>query len=348
MSRLVAFSFLVLIWELSLSQTTVTIDVDPIGDDALEVGCSLREAISLANAGLTEGLDCSSVLTGTGFPLSYEFNLPEMRYQLLGDAASGEAGGDLDVDAEISFQGAGSNRTVIEGNELDRVLHLTTFNSSVTLRDLQITGGAVRGDNNGGGILVEGGALDVERVVFSDNQAIGEIGQTAADGGGIASVGGRLRIGPATVFEDNRATGLGGAVFSDNVMTVDGAVFERNSASDGGAVFALTRGAIVTIENCLVRGNTALSFGGGMRLQGEIAGVVAVEKCSIVENSAFSGGGIFGAGVDLANSTIAANQAERTAGGIRLNQSRLTGVTIAGNVAQLGVGGCPWNLGLSY
>ena len=41
---------------LSVAQTLRTIPVDPIADDSPELGCSLREAIDLANAGLLSAI----------------------------------------------------------------------------------------------------------------------------------------------------------------------------------------------------------------------------------------------------------------------------------------------------
>ncbi|MEM1088772.1 MAG: right-handed parallel beta-helix repeat-containing protein [Pseudomonadota bacterium] len=333
----------VLLVQVCTAQTTVTIDVDPIGDGGLEPGCSLREAISLANSGLMEGFDCTSTQAGMGQPVSYEIILPEMRYTLLGDASSGTAGGDLDVDSVIVLRGAGSGLTVIEGSGQDRVFHLTSANASLTLRDLEITGGAILGAGTGAGIKVDAGVLDLERVTLRNNRAIGEVGRPS-DGGAIANQNGSVRIGPASLLLENRATRSGGAIYSLGPLTIDGATLERNTATRGGAVYA--SGPNVNIENCVVRGNSAVTRGGGLSFRGDSLSVAVVKNCTIVNNSADEGGGIRGSYLDLANSTVAFNRAlsedERPlsrGGGLLLWQSRLTNVTVFANSAEFEGGG---------
>lgn len=306
--------------------------MDPIGDDPQESGCSLRDAVSVANAAIAEGLGCTYAQAGSGQPASYVITLPAMRYQLLGDSDAGETGGDIDIQATVTILGAGQTLTVIEGNGQDRVLHVTSSNASLTLRDLEITGGIASFSRNGGGILVERGDLDLERVLVRGNSSEGSFG----DGGGISNQEGRLRIGQGSLLTENTATRAGGGVYSIGEMALEGAELRANSALFGGGMNA--QGPGITLSDCLVIENSADSSGGGLALQGDGAGVAAVENCSIVHNSAYRGGGVTASLLDLANSTISGNIASERAGA-SLTGSRLTNVTIVGNRATSRVGG---------
>ena len=75
-----------------------TIHVDPINDNEPGAGCTLREAIHVANAGLGAGAapnGCAVSESGSGFPVAYNIALPSYVYTL-----GGLAGEDGNVSEE--------------------------------------------------------------------------------------------------------------------------------------------------------------------------------------------------------------------------------------------------------
>lgn len=122
--------------------------------------------------------------------------------------------------------------------------------------------------NQGGGVCLSGGTPAADFAMDS-----GEIsGNSAINGGGIAT------------------TGVGS-------FEITGGKIARNNASgDGGGVyisFAFTRDADKNIAHCDIDGNTAGSYGGGVFIQGN--SFISVELCgnSIRRNSAMDGGGVY-------------------------------------------------------
>ena len=104
--------------------TTRTIDVDNIADDDPGGGCTLREAIDVANAGLGAGPapnGCTVTESGAGTPFTYELNLPSYTYTLTGAAGDdGNTSGDLDIVASMTINGAGAGSTIIDGGGIDQ------------------------------------------------------------------------------------------------------------------------------------------------------------------------------------------------------------------------------------
>ena len=174
-------------------------------------GCSLREAIQAANTDAAFG-GCPA---GSGADV---IGLPAGTYRLTRPGAKDDsnASGDLDLDSDITINGAGQATTIVDGDELDRVLHV--LGHVVSLNDLTITGGkapdgatgedgknpGANGDDgsdghHGGGILNQG-TLTLTRCTVSDNRAgdggsggDGETGLAGADptvAGGVGGDGG--------------------------------------------------------------------------------------------------------------------------------------------------------------
>ena len=104
--------------------------------------------------------------------------LPAGDFTLTIPAASGDgnANGDLDIDANVSIQGRGATQTIIDGNNLDRVIDVQGGNVSIT--GVTIQHGRVTGD--GGGILNDGGRLSLNSVVVANNVAVGTVGSAGS------------------------------------------------------------------------------------------------------------------------------------------------------------------------
>ena len=141
--------------------------------------------------------------------------------------------------------------------------------------------------------------------------------------------------------------GDGGAVYSEENLTLNNDTFTANSAMQGGALF--NNNGTMTLNGNLVSGNTATGFGGGI----DNVGTLIMFGNTITGNaSASNGGGLlnYAGSVLSTNDTIVGNTAVSSAGGIANNSnSTVTTVndTIAGNSTSGNgsVGGGIQNLG---
>src|SRR5262249_37845730 len=136
------------------------------------------------------------------------------------------ASGDLDVTTNLTIKGAGSKSTVIDGNNLDRVIEI--FRGATTISGATIRNGLA---TLGGGILNNGGSVKLSKVAVVNNRAVGADGADGTPG----AAGGQI--------------GLRGGKGADGTPAMGGAIF--NAA---GSLF---------ISNSTVSGNAALGGNGG-------------------------------------------------------------------------------------
>ena len=169
--------------------------------------CSLRGAISKANADTAN---------------TYTIQVPTGNYilTLSGASEDGNATGDLDILCNLTISGAGADLSIIDGNQLDRVLHIQGV-VTVEISGIQITGGMTGssvygGSEDGGGIYIQGSLYADDPIVTLAGMAIvnNATGSdlpdgSAGDGGGIYSVIDALTLTNSTV--SNNAAGFGAA-----------------------------------------------------------------------------------------------------------------------------------------
>jgi hypothetical protein len=309
--------------------TTRTIDVDNVKDSTPGNGCTLREAIDLANAGSGAGTyanQCIVTEKGLGGPYTYVINVPSYTYTLTG--ASGEddnASGDLDIEANVTIIGEGAIKTAVDGDGNDRVFHIdpggddgsfTVQIGDVTIRDGNAgsAGGgiAVAGDNdtlylshtivyanasahNGGGIYNAGTLNITTSDVYSNTSSA-----TAAYGGGGIYSDGTLNVTDSDVYS-NTLTGsiiYGGGIYNAGTLTITGGSLSGNEArNDGGG--GLANGGTASLTGVTIADNIAPDldgdddgYGGGI----DNWGVITVTSCTLSGNEADdSGGGIYNA-----------------------------------------------------
>ena len=306
---------------------------------------SLRAAIQEANA--LPGHDIIVVPSGT---------FTTTRVGLNDDAA---IFGDLDITSEITIRGAGAGLTILDGNDLDRVLDVTatgTLNlSQVTVRngtavnsgglqnrgtlnisDAIIEDNVVSGATNsvGGGIGNTLGTLTLDNVIVRGNTA-------SINGGGLYNSSGTVTISNST-FENNSASGDGGglSVFNGSLSFVDGTISNNVAGVDGGGLSV--ENAAVTVSGSTINNNTATEDGGGINSFG--AANVQVSTSSLTANVAGSfGGGIrsFNATFGLSSSSVTANSAGQAGGGFENDRgiAEIAGVLFQGNTAATNGGG---------
>jgi hypothetical protein len=214
--------------------------------------CTLRAAVQEANA--LPGFDTIKVPGGT-YPLT-----------LLGPGEDAAATGDLDVRSEVGIYGDGPRRTVVDGQQSDRIFDLN--DSSVSLSGLGIRNGVA---TLGAGIRARWSKLNVRWSALSNNAAP-TAGVwpliTLGSGGGIYATDTRLALAGVSLF-GNRAAELGGAIYlgssaatpPSSSASLDNVTASGNSARRGGGLFAHT--VPTTLRNDTVAGNSS-ALGGGI------------------------------------------------------------------------------------
>jgi CSLREA domain-containing protein len=196
---------------------TVTKTADTL-DGACDADCSLREAVGAANA--RAGLDFIRVGPGT-------YGLTRV-----GPPEGGNASGDLDVRDDLVILGAGADRTVLDGNGIDRVLE-GVFGEA----DLEVRGVTVRNGRT--------------------SEPQGPYGSLDGTGGGIRAEGALTLVGCHVT--GNRSVSFGGGAEAVVLIARD-STFSDNEAQIGGGVSSFFA---VELTNVTLSGNRALNLGGG-------------------------------------------------------------------------------------
>jgi uncharacterized repeat protein (TIGR01451 family)/CSLREA domain-containing protein len=307
--------------------TTRIIDVDNVDDDKPGDGCTLREAIDLANSGAgagehPNGCIITESVGSPSTPIVYEINLPSYTYTLSGAAGNNDnSSGDLDISANVIINGA---QATISGGGIDRVFHIDPTGIggvTVSISSLVIQEGYVAFGNNGGGIYNNSGTLYIADSTLSGNYA-------GILGGGIYNQGGTVYIADSTL-SGNQADVLGGGIYNKGILDITGSTILNNTSTEGGGirVFASIGGnATATLSNSAVISNTAGDSGGGgieVWASPDSTVTVTLDNSTISHNhSDGDGGGIrvwaneSTATVTLDNSTISGNDAGGDGGGI--------------------------------
>ncbi len=329
---------------------TVTKTADT-ADGTCDVDCSLREAIIAANAAL--GPDIINVPIGT-----YTLTIPSE------DEENAAVTGDLDITDDLTIVGAGAANTIIDGDSLDRVLHIIS-SISVEITDVTIQNGATHSGRSGAGIFNEGGMVMLTNSTVSSNQIAEDFGGGifndsgsviltnstisnnnghVARGVGIYNFGGIVELIDSTVSNNTfTAASWGGGIFNDGgtVNLINSTVSGNNVEKDGGGIFN-DDGTVTLTNNSIISNNNADVSGGGIK--NDNGGTIELTDTTISDNSAGNdGGGIDNLGtVQLTNSLISSNSAGHDGGGIdNFTGSAVTLInsTVSDNSADNGGGG---------
>ncbi len=235
---------------------TVTRLDDPSPDNCLPADCSLREAVIAANTdAMTDTI--TFALDGT------------IELSIAPSGANDASTGDLNITESLVLVGRGAFDTVIDGNQLDRVIQVLILCESgcpgLTMSDLTVTGGQVTG--NGGGIAV-GRNSNLNRVILRNNQA----------------------------------SNYGGGVYGTDYTITNSAVISNSAAYGGGIA---VRSGYVIVDNATISGNSAGANGGGIATIGEpkilLGASARIENSTIVFNSSNAGPAGAGIGSHLMN-----------------------------------------------
>jgi len=257
--------------------------------------CTLRAAVFEANriagAGTTIVLPAGTYLFTRG--LTGGVNENEGDLNLLNPASGNPV---------IALSGAGAATTIIDANQLDRVLRVAPSRTA-TISGISLRNGHALTDVNVGGGILNQGTLTVSLSVVS--------GSTAAE--------------------------IGGGILNSGYLVLDRCTLSGNVASNGAGLF--NSFGTVHIIRSTISGNLANTLGGGILNNGVM--FVTSSTVSGNRSNAFAGGIMNGASMTavVLNSTIAFNEANAdadpsggTGGGIYNNGTfNLHNSVVAGN-----------------
>jgi CSLREA domain-containing protein len=266
---------------------TRIIQVAAVDDDEASSGCTLREAIDLANAGAAGGTHANGctvkeTVVGPYIPILYALSLPAYRYTLTG--AYGEdanASGDLDIAASVFLNGAGPDKTVISGGSIDRVFDIDPDGAGdfvVTFNRLTIAQGGVAGW--GGGILSDDDTVSITRCSLSENRSGGLVG-----GGAVYNASGTLILNRTTVSDNS--SDFGGGICNGGDLTLANSTVSGNEATFGGGGLH-NAGGTASLSNVTITDNLADRYGDGSGDGGGIyrnGGTVTIKNTLVAGNS---------------------------------------------------------------
>lgn len=308
----------------SAATFTVTKTADTLDGSCTPADCSLREALTAANA--AGDLDDVIVPAGT-YPLT------------LADPGDDVSGGDLDVTGPLRLLGAGARTTVLQAGGADRVLEIDSdidvevsgvtitggggvtqgggvfSGGRLTLRDAAVTGNAASAagsttSRQGGGVFVNDHAR-LERVLIAGNTLTSKAGDTFAPQGGGLFVNDDSTLENVTITGntiDGSAGGSsgpqGGGLFVNDAVTMGGITVANNTAVDadsqGGGIFYNDD---TTVHGVIVAGNR----GGGVPDECYTNDIVVSDGTNLATNAADCG---FSAGGDLSADPLLAPLAD--------------------------------------
>jgi CSLREA domain-containing protein len=322
-------------------------DIDTTGDDFTTNGnCTLREAIEAANT--DTAVDLCAAGSGADTVL-----VPAGIYTLTIAPATPftNSTGSLDVTEALTIEGAGAGQTTINGNGIDRALHVHSGAGTVVISGVTVYNGNSTAE--GGGIRSEHADLILINTVVVSSAS-------GNAGGGVCVVGGSLAMEGGRVVSNTAGNGGGGLyVYAADVLLA-GVEVSANSATGasgrGGGLRVVggTVGASVTLSGARVLTNTADVKGGGVYLDGANTAFTLTGGSAVANNRAYGtgstdgGGGVYVAGAStlLEDGRVFSNTAHRGGGAfLQAGSVLLDGGVIAGNVAGSRGGGLYVNSG---
>jgi hypothetical protein len=207
--------------------------------------CSLRAAITRANT------DTSN---------SYKIHVPVGIYTLTrhGAAEYDNSTGDLNIRNVTDLIGAGPDKTIIDGDQYDRVMSIQLPSGTFTMHGMTIQNGYVTGAG-GAGVSVNSDSF-IYDVIVKDNYAPGQAG------GGILAYTAAILWLSNSLVSDNYAD-FGGGIQATEVVHLQNVTLSDNHAYQrGGGLMTSASGS--TIANSTLSNNSADISGGSVYLGG--------------------------------------------------------------------------------
>lgn len=211
------------------------------------------------------------------------------------NAAAGTFKENLVINKRLTLNGAGSDKTIVDGQDKDSTINVGTSSTSNLISNVAVINGKAA---LGAGIFNRG-TLELRNVEIYGNDA--------AYGGGIINGNtGALTLVNANIH-NNVATGMGGGVYNDGgTITLTSGSITYNAAEDGGG---FCNGGRLYLNGGSIAYNTASNRGGGI---GNWATLI-LAGTTITDNTATNaGGGIYkesGSSVTLNSGSVTRNKA---------------------------------------
>jgi phage baseplate assembly protein gpV len=257
---------------------------DPVPGTCLATDCSLREATIAASA----VNDSDRILLSAG------------RYELSRTGIDEDAGltGDLDVRGDVEILGASATMTVIDANDIDRVLDFAVFGGSGSprLEDVSLTGGEVSAGGSSAISMATGTELTIERCEIHGND-------NGGNSGGVVG----FNVGSVLILRDSTLRdNIGGGV---NVVQGEVQIFNSTFSNNDGSELQMT-GATGYCNHCSFRDtipNASAEVYVGSNSDLQLANTVVIGECLVTTGGSITsfGGNLEspGTGCDLDQAT---------------------------------------------
>ncbi|MCK4653806.1 MAG: right-handed parallel beta-helix repeat-containing protein, partial [Candidatus Cloacimonetes bacterium] len=178
----------------------------------------------------------------------------------------------------ISIVGENSETTVLNGENLTRLIISVFPNNNFSLQGVTITNG-IADYANGGGIRCVNSDLTITEVVIENNHA--------THGGGIYFYCGTLTLSNISVTNNsasNRISGSGGGIYCNGTVNFTNVLINENYAfGSGGGIWCTGSNDEQFFSNISVIGNTVDWYGGGIAFNNcepELSSITVTENCS--------------------------------------------------------------------
>jgi len=217
----------------------------------------------------------------------------------------------------------GATSTILDGAETDTVVTVSS-RSTVLMSGLTLQGGA---EVDGAGLHVDSATVHIEDTVFTDNIA-------TALGGAVYALDSNLTLTSTTIDLNEAASGAG--IYIDggdaDPIVLDTCIVSDNAATTRGGGLFIKGGAEVELLDTEVSGNTAGEHGGGIYFDN---GVLDLDTCAIESNTATTdGGGIYAKDtMNVVDTPFHSNTVGDDGGGLYIDLSKNEDVVIAGSIA---------------
>jgi CSLREA domain-containing protein len=236
----------------TVNSSADTSDANPADNLCLDTSgnCSLRAAVEQANASASND-EINFAANISSIPLTTQITITN--------------------NGSLTITGRGANLLNVT-NTSGNGRAFQSNSATLTITDLTVSGNRIPSINttSGVGMLVNGGAVNLQRVVFNDNRNLNGR-MNAADGGGINFIGGNHVIENST-FSNNQSSGNGGGIANNGAaITISNSTFSGNT---GGHIFGggIYNAGDLTLRNDTISNNTASAgcisactgYGGGI------------------------------------------------------------------------------------
>ena len=259
-------------------------------------------------------------------------NVAEGRYNITSTLYYSSCNGDSGH--ELTIQGAGADKTVLDGGGSVQILYIDTD-----------------ADNNGGD---SGGDVTIKGVGFNEGFGWGDGGGMYVDGWSINLTIKECAFSKNHTYLDVYGNGNGGGVYASTfkgTITITNNTFSRNSADlDGGGVYVWTFKGTVTITNNTFSRNRADHYtgggGGGLYAESRLGTIVITNNTFSGNSANCDGGGLYAYSkyaITITNNTFSRNSADLDGGGVdaysKSGTITITNNTFSGNSVKYGYGG---------